>query len=499
MPLLEKQNWKNLFEFHKQGEFLEANNFYPYYEIPIILKNQCLTENEILDLIGKIESRITFIIGKAGSGKSLLIRRLVFLLASKFISESIISDGYGANEEKIVEEDDYIIHDIGEELETLPKTAIPIFLSLRCDFPEINDFQKDLESHLSNILNLKTDEEIPKLEGFFSIPGTKWILFLDGFDELHNIEDRGPKLYSWIKRLPKNVTAVITTRPGISLGEPGVILNLNSIQDREQILNLLNLKLNYAISDVNGEIRDTYHDIMSNYLEWLKNDSDEIMPLFGNFRAIDGFVDYILGKMPWVISEEDIDNVIVDGPYFKWQHPKGKSSKILPVYSSEIDFVSSDGFDLVPLKNEQIDQTDNQPILEGPMIRSIVKFIRKENLKRHPAGILLNKDEKARNELQKLAWYVDWSANFYNRDWIQTEKFIDEESIDWNENLGFLVCNPREKINFIYKYFQLYCAAEYACNYSKGQLHSKDHPDYSQVVKLHNQLMQDDGYEPILS
>lgn len=481
---LSRNQWDKLIGWSKSGDFEKSYN-YPFYMAVKDLEGKNISETLYEFPDGK--DRRLYLIGKPGSGKSNELRRLAVSLANRHSNDTISREFYGQHESPIQDEDKLIV-DVGQELEVTPLFPIPLYYSLRTAFDKISDFQREIETFFQGVIG--SDLRI-SLNSLFSVPGSKWILILDGLDELHDAEDCGAMLDAWIKGFPPNVKIIISSRPGYNLGKQGMLVQIAELDSEEIIDHIERLAKSVSNEKFGGE-DDTVN--IADILKWLTNDGIDVLPLLRNFRAIIGFLNYFYPRIDVSPAEADIPTVEVISPH-QYSSSVPRRQRKIPFYDPE-EFVGQFVSDFDKSKEEKRN-TQLSVIKDALIIQHITNYLREENILRQPMGSKAKRvDEESRAQLEATAWHSDWGTPIIRRE-KYINNYITDKSLKWNEELGFIQYQNPYTYKFITSMYQLYLAAEYSC--WQDEHTTPENKTFSSTVhKYHAQLMESMGKLPTL-
>lgn len=488
---LNRDEWKKIVCFHLSGEFAQSSNLSPRFISKIKDSNQDTLET-IIDALDNDTKRV-FIFGYAGQGKTVLLKQLGLYLANRHnqdliavrpefgIIENIYQEG-----KPIIIDDDEPIRNLSKEVEVIPYHKVPVFMSLRTSF----NSKDDLDNLLIHQISTMVGRTFNQISSVFNIPGSKWVVLLDGVDEIRNQKQSGAILSEWLKFLPSNVQAVITSRQyavPFELDEIDLKLELAELSP-EQVRYLIKGKL-VSSDPENGS------KIYEKAIRLLKA-QPEIYVLLERHRAVDGFVEYFLGNQfqPFQ-SSIDIDQVhIVNPQRIKYG---GTGTAGVPIIKSD-ELISDEEMItdtiktvhvLHPRKREVIEVLFSNKRKRTSLARSYVRInydgLIASGLKKYELATLLfsiaqhiqNEEIKRQNEigqdakrsaekaeynLGETAWKGDWDSSLVNVVECKRNGWLDTESLDWNEFVGFLI-----RIRYpIYQYAYIILQKLYAANFA---------------------------------
>lgn len=515
---LTQVEWKKLIDWSRTGDFIKARDYLPYIE-PRSNNSELLLKDSILNALDEKHQFIA-IFGPAGSGKSLFLRRIACDLAEKHPSVFARRDNFGEdiqenqvgiredNYSDAPEEDysTYAVKDIIQELEPTPILPIPIFFSLRTDFPEADQFQKILEKLIADVIEYSKPLDLWSL---FKIPGSRWVLLFDGADELHNAEDRINKLLGWISALPSNVQVIITSRPKMGIDNFDLAFSIAPLQAKEICLLIGKRLWNSRKIIARGEENFDKKEMIKKIISWVKGNR-ELLPILKNHRALDAFTKYFDNY--FVSYEADIDKDIVKigmaEQYLENKQALGESS--LPIIKEQIIDFDDDSFFFEDEETEDESEGPEDEVLGtdysnfrsiGELLRVINLEMRKQEVKRKCWQSAAQEiDDKARRQLEEVAWISDWASVVIDVVDYEQQNLIEKPCVEWNENIGYLTRVDYRKKKFACPLYQHYFAAEYSCYLKKiepkllgGSREAK------KVRQLHKELREANGLMPLVN
>lgn len=277
---LKRQDWQNIVEQAMAGsyKFFELLSTSPLNDI-----SGKPAFRTILERLEKGE-KLTILVGNAGQGKTTIINALVWQLAQQVNFEGL---------RKYFGESGVTLDtlSVGEDLEVVPAPPVPVKLELRKAFESIETFEREL---LKAMLGVIPDRK--RLENYWRIPGSRWILLLDGLDEMTDLEKFADYLNTWLNQLPLNVQVVISSRP-YAIGESPDSTVLIAQLNNEQALMLLRKKL----VEQSPEIAETEYRKITAYL----NSEPDVFGLLLTPRAVDGFLRFWSETFTPLFTESD--------------------------------------------------------------------------------------------------------------------------------------------------------------------------------------------------
>lgn len=497
---LEGEEWGNIFQEHRRGYFEESHAMLQQVYHPRRKGDKKFVVDAVLEKLESGECSIA-IMAKAGEGKTVLLHGTAYEIANRYNKRDQRAY-FGKRSEKHES-----VEDITEELEVVPLTPIPIFMDLRKSFDTLDDFKETLTNKIRNI---SENDRIRSLESLFKIPGSEWVILLDGIDEIRNRDEFGPKLRTWIGTLTQNVKVVVTTRPHA--------INTDVI---DELIEIDQMSPDEAMTVLNAKIQDlewfqnedkTPEEITRAILDFLR-ENDEFKTLLLRPRAIDGLLD-VFSYEP---SKSSIDRenvrvserktVSVENPS---SHKDAQTSSLDRLKTSEEEIVDDELVDkdvaLEVFDREENNKTPKDEIIFPHLasaVESIVDHLNEAELKR--ASDLGDDKKQQKNnaemDILKTSWNVNWAIDEIDVEHCCASGWLKTSSLRWFEDVGFL-----ENVNnFYYRYLvnllHHFFAADYAFQRYREpeklveavQAREIENAIIANVVDLHNQLCEANG------
>lgn len=465
---IEEKKWKNLLKAFKDTEFKRC--FETHYKATIKSTTNVTVEDAVLERVRK-GAKETYILGEAGTGKSVILHSVTYQLAEEHSFDKITHNKfYGGKREKDKRLSFELIKNIKEDLESTPIKPIPVFFSLRKNFDDKADFEHTLLRNIERKLGVE-EEKFDSFKSLYDIPGIKWILLLDGLDEIRNREEFGSKLKNWIEDLPDSkVQIVLTTRPDAFPDSTKNALEVAFLND-DMIEDLIEDKLRKQIENSNIYKYDELMQDKSDIVDMLNTHWYE-GNFFKRFRAIDGLIKY-LTTIDVTLLEVDQTEVVVDekGESRTSSPPEEKSiSNVKRFYENdEVAIDKSEQKAFQKRKNfSNLERTleDSEELLQkgvsdisiehtrhidgikkelnlALILKDVVDFVREKEKKRKRSWGTKSKvdtlSEEADYYIEKTAWKHSWKTKEFN-----SRKYFDSNSVslsdllDWNLHVGFI-------------------------------------------------------------
>ena len=513
---IDLEEWRALITYYQSGEFLLQQNLSPWV-MPTL---DCYEGEAPLDyILNRLESgdKNLILIGNRGEGKSVFLHRLAYKIASNHDQDSLCNQvGYGFDlDSSLIEvqnEDDTLeIQSVINEVEVILTKPIPMFFSLRTCFTSTEDIEKSIESKI--LESLGRDVLFTSLQRYWNIPGSKWILMLDGVDELQTKESAAI-LDRWIQNLPNNVRVILTSRPyAISSLDQYHCVSIMPISKcliqnfiRENILLNSDYFEMYVGEQEIGESKEYIETIISCIFEWIEENS-EIYRFLENFRALSGFLVAIIPNY-----KEEKPQIDDQQEYVGRQNNYeafGTEVELAPAelaFSEDFTFIGEEVEDLyIP---QRIEEPEKFRLPElASILKHIMDYLQADEINRNQK---LGEDskplaEKSRNGLGKLAWNIFWHELIFDIDDCKEKKWINDSEIVWSEHVGYIKQKEHFlKYSFVNHLARRYFSAEFA--WRKAYSHEVVKEIYQQqpnskiantVIVLLNELLIENGRDPI--
>ena len=467
VPYLNFQQWKYLFTRHQNDLFKKSyekiKSFPLYGDRQKRMTAECgqtetgevfpsfdpqRNDNNLFDTLMKridafsmaplssqTQAQIINVSGIAGSGKSTLLRAVAYEMGVSFDHSAL------SNFPK-----------------DIPQIPIPLYVVVR-EFPNnLGDFKRALK----NEIDIQWKGEV---EDYFAIPGTRWILMLDGLDELYKWEDFLPTLKGWLKSLPPNVMVFLAARPYIwPPYEPVYMVRPLTPQETRDLLTS-HIYQAYATEDDAPDIHAIEEYIEQKVWPYLTSEDGRLLlPLLNTPRAVEALLDKLQIADEEVFLE-DLLHVPREMELLQaFATPMASSnSELSAMKISEVDALSSLAFDLEDVVNEESEGTEgatpeealiseeadspgvvfpSSPLLLGVEILDYLwweaeekKFARIGRWHIERKAMLV-----ARRDLQEIAWHADWetlcfdvTTGFDKKSWFYCERIgvIQPVDKDW--------------------------------------------------------------------
>jgi len=480
---LSGKDWNWLIDYHKAGPFLEAaQSLQPAFECKDI-STGAHARARILELL-KQGDKVILVSALAGQGKTVVLHRVAYDLAEAATSSVVLREF--AQTDKYTQSEDSL-NDICE-LETTPRCPIPLFLPLRRRFTT----QEEFNQLLLFVIKQQLDRRFQSLQAIFAMPGSKWIVLLDGIDEIPNREVAGQILQEWVNALPNNVQVVASSRPyALPEAAIGTKVSLAPLE-KEEINRILSVLLKST-----GEA-----DIFKDVERFLAN-NPSLYDVLSRFRAIDGFVKFCRGEFyrPFLPPQ---DQQIVNAAATSVSPLAEQDNMELPTYRADDvvfsgNFLNGDSEDV--LEKDEIEGNGIELSLASVM-QSIVQYICEQEVTRHNffGSDPKRKSEKAMYSLRKTSWNLDWGKEDFDVELCKSKKWLTATSRDWNEFIGFIVCRRYPSYSFYNPLFHFLTIAEYAYDLNEDKVLAKmqsylKSQVVTNVLSFYNELRKDNGRE----
>ncbi len=497
---LSRDEWKAIVEMHVQGEFYEAFFLPPQYQPKVKGQEIKVFDKTLQEL--EAERKTIVITGHAGEGKTIMLRRIAYELARKHDLDEVTDREYhGENDSS--KSDKLKISD----LEVVPPLPVPVFMELRHSFDNIQNFEETLLTRIRKITNRA---DLQSLERLFKIPDSKWVIFLDGIDEIGNREEFGKKLQTWIQNRGKNVQFVLTSRPYAVAGTNYTEIPLAPLRKDEAVSLLEGILLS-------EENPNEFEDRVIKEIKKMMDD-DDFASIILRQRAIDGLVLFLNNTYTPFQAEIDYDTT-EDVEKMSVIHEAGTEpiSNLIDKLTFTEDILSDRGDEYVDeeIINDDDNGIDNRLIFPdlASTIKAIVKHMREEEkkLKQALGSNVQQLANDAKSDIEQTSWHSKWSSREFNTEQAREKGWLRETALDWNRDIGFI--NPIQQsprwYRFLSPLLHKYFAAEYAYDWFRDGNGNPDEetlmaeietrglkePATEDVINLLNQLRSAEGRE----
>lgn len=438
--------------------------------------------------------QVIALVGGAGEGKTTVMNALSWELARRVNTEGI-RDYFG--QYNGIPEDGTTYY-VAEDLEVVPAAFVPVKVELHKAFESMQIFEKEI---LKSILGSVPDDKT--LEHYWRIPGSRWVLLLDGMDEIVNFDEFAEHLKTWLGQLRPNVQVVLSSRP-YALNET----TYNHIKiaklSNEQIQELIRQRL-FAQESEN------FPDEWKEITEFLQNEPD-LFDVLHKPRAIDGFLEAWQGRSTALQIESDKTPVRQTMALAETRSPSSeKPAEIAEIAiptdeltsGGETGFMQEPDEQLPDLPREEVIETDS-PLPTAVYLQRVTAYLYEEEQKRHKRGTtdeIQDEMEDAQKTLQEVAWLKDWQTLIFDKDRMR------RELRKWNEYIGLIQrINQSREYRYLSFFFQSFCAAWFAFEFLTGEEekiltqinHRKEIPTTAQVLTFLNQLREANNRTPII-
>lgn len=435
----------------------------------------------VLDALGEMK-QLVVLVGGAGQGKTTVMNAVAWELARRVNTEGIrefFGDFSGDSGEDQ-------LYSVVEDLEVVATAAVPIKVELRKDFENIEVLENQV---LKAMLGSIPDEK--RLAHFWRIPGSHWVLLLDGLDEIINFDQFAERLKTWIGQLPRNVQVVLSSRPHAWGEYPDQQIRIAKLSN-EQIEELIRQKLL-------AQTPENALNELKSITEFLHQEQD-IFEVFRKPRVIDGFLAAWLEHSTATVTESD------KSPDWQEIFPNQEAASTasaqnnLPGTTSlDDELVSETTREFVqspPKRTPDIlpHETEDAfpPLPTAIYLQKVTSYLYQVERKRRKGPTpdeIEDQMENAQKALQEVAWQIDWQNSAFDKDRMHTE------ARKWNEYIGFIQrTNRQRKYCYLSPFFQSFCAAWYAFDFLEEETliarfqNGKAIPQTAQVVLFLNQL-----------
>ena len=432
---------------------------------------------------------LVLVTAQAGEGKTVLLHRLAYLLAQRHNQDQVTARQIFGEADFAVGEDDWITS-VADELEVVPSLPMPVFMDLRMAFSAQAEFERAL---LALLRKLSAKDSLQSIEQLFKIHGSRWILLLDGIDEIRNRLEAGAILRTWVESLPSNVQVVIASRPYAAQGFVGAKVELAPLEP-DEILYLLEGKI--LREEIEGGTQ------IATRIESLIRSNPEIQPILTRQRAIDGLIKAVAPQsINGFIAEIDRDQVTIAEPQNITPFVEGQGE--IPVISPES--LQGDGYLEGSDNSEPEAHEDSWLALPLALaLQSITEHLQQEEKKRQqdwgadPEQAL----DRASYDLGRVAWHTDWAEDSFDPMKCENDGWLHPETLRWNEDIGFVEREQARLYRFFCTILRRYMAAKHCYDERNDDqavdqilLQDLDRPATIMVLRLLNELRQANGYK----
>lgn len=482
-------DWANLVSWHKAGDFLMAQTLTPSFRHKI-----AGTGEDALDFVicALDEGKRRFVItAEAGHGKTVLLQRIAYTLAERH-PEQLPNKTFA----QPVESEERTVAPQIADLEVVPRVPVPLFMDLRMSFTNQREFERRL---LRRVCEMAQQNEIESLDTLWKIPGSRWVVLLDGIDELRNAESAGETLRTWAESLPENVQVILTARP-YAVGEWHGAENISLAQLTDaETLDLLRKHVQTRMLE--SPERDTLEEqVLARVAE-----NQDLVALIRCPRALNGFLASVIDEYTPPKSQIDQDQVeaIASAPIAL---PEGQG----PLPFAPVDPNLNDTETQQEERQETIEPDDDtrfvftMPSL-AISVQQIVRHMMDEEIKRHKGFGNSNADHiaaNAQNELRRIAWLTDWDSESFDCFVCKEKRWLTERRLLWNKNIGFIRTANSETYYFYCALLRHYEAAARALKMGEHKIKQefakrKNSNGGKKILERLNELRKENGKDAI--
>lgn len=448
---LEQGEWQQIIRTHLAKDFETMQNISPPFQ-----PRTNAADVNAFDAVMRFLSagkRMVIVKGDAGSGKTVLLHRIAYALANQHNLDAIVRrEQFGQADETGLETE--TVASITDELEVVPSFPVPIFMTLREAFGTIEHFEQQL---LVQIREWTGQNALENLSQVFGIPGAKWVILLDGIDEIRDRQSFAPYLRTWIRGLPPNVQVVVSSRPAYAeFSSSGVAEVAIEPLTQEESLYLLmgNLPEDKADEDKKHQIEN-----------WILQQPD-LLTMLACPRALFGLAQFLNPAKPSDQIQIDQDRIEV----METQKLSPESSGRGAIPSLDVNPNEESDLSMIGQVAEKDDGGHDDagdkwiPPQPALALQAITTYMREQEIKRRGDwGLdIRRKAEQAQVEIDETAWRTDWEANGFDSLECERQGWITKDSCVWNEDLGFIRYVYPRRYRFLCDLVHHYFCAEHA-------------------------------------
>lgn len=488
---LSKLDWEKLLQYHRTGKFSEADQLVPSFENKV--KNKQTTALSEINKFLDEGKQIILVKSPAGMGKTTLLHKLTNDLASK-LNPVFNNKDFGQRTEDSSNDSIYRVENYAQDMEVLPSIPVPIYVHLRITIDSPSSFNTSLGNHIEMITG-KSSNSPPS--GYFKIPGSKWILILDGIDELRDQSKSGKVLEKWITHLPQNVQVVISSRPQFVEGwDDAEVIELSELSE-DEVIDLLS----YYIDKRSDNVLEK-QELRSCLLKLL-NKEKNLLEVISSPRAFNGFVNTVFNTdIPF---KPEIDREFPILSEIKNQTLEITGNQHVPVINTE-SLIQSEDQIIEELSEEDDGEQDFISFPEtANIMNGIITYIVKQEILRQKSlgSNPWEKADAAREELDKTAWHIDWIKYEFDKTIVIENKYIRNKNLQWAERISLVIRIEFNKYRFRNQLIREYFAAEYGYKRPVSQVVGRyreflNYTESKSILNLLNQLRTSEGMEQIL-
>ncbi|MDE3090846.1 MAG: NACHT domain-containing protein, partial [Chloroflexota bacterium] len=453
---LEQEEWQQIIRAHLTGDFEKMQNLSPPFH-PRAKASDLSAFDAVLRFLNA-GKRLVVVKGGAGGGKTVLLHRIAYALANQHNLDVVVRrEHFGQADETEVNTE--TVASVRDELEVTPSFPVPIFMALRAAFGTVEDFRRQL---LAQIQEWTDKDEIGDLDQIFKIPGSKWIILLDGIDEMRDREEFAPRLLTWTRGLRGNVQVVVTSRPAYAefdLPDKATVEIEPLTQEESLCLLTGNLPEDKKDEDKKREIED-----------WIRRQPG-LLEMLTCPRALVGLVMLLNPAISAVQTQRDQNLVEV----VETRKPSLESAGSGDAPSLDV-LPNENQSDLAGSEDEEEPPDKWIPLQLALAVQSIVTFMREEEIKRRDdwGQKARKRAQQAQMELDETAWRSDWDADGFDSKECERNSWITRESCEWNEEIGFIRDKYPRRYRFMCNLLHYYFCVEYAYDFEVNEEEIKE-------------------------
>jgi hypothetical protein len=473
------KDWKEYIEKYRQGDFER------FFEVGTAMPPQVEVEGQtrdaleyLLEAIANSSQRIFVLEGPAGIGKTIALHRLVYQLAKNMPDEFSNSELGEPNGTCSLSEHELVTL---RSIEVFPPEPIPVFVSLRQGAIRTEECFREL---IVKEICEKVGKDFRKLklnlDSFLEMPFTKWVICLDGLDEV-SVKGNLKEILIWLQRFPSNVWIVLTSRP--FTGFPESFAKLKMLPHRpEDVYGYIRREL------LLKQVEEKDVDALLRAID--KNSSlNELLCYPRYMRALlDSYLFPDQEKLP--ANDRDQPMPLVRPAEFSPAISNAPAHSI-PIADVEI-LETPDAIEADHEEDEDIQEASEAemaPPTDGRILTWLINYMYDQESKRligveDPS----TKIQKARDAIRWFAFRLDWSKKDFSIAEFESAQKGRCKIMKINQRMNLIV-RETSKNSFFTPLLHWFFAAEYMIEYKKSP--NGDRLNSDRVLALAQQINPD--------